>query len=224
MKRRKILVLFYSLGGGTAKLAREVAFGASEIPETDVVIKRVPEIIAPEVFEKNPALKEKRDALAREFPEATVDDLVEADGIAFGTPVHFGSFASQIKQFIDQLSAVWMQRKMVNKPASVFCVSGSLHGGEEVTLVSLMIPLLNLGMIPVGIPFPIQGDRSMVDAGSPYGAIFVNNPKKGMEMSEGDKKAAHILGSRLATMAQLLNCGCEKCEVCHELARAEVGV
>lgn len=219
MKKTKILVLFYSLGGGTAELAKEVARGAAEVVDTDVEIKRVPELLSPEVFEKNPKLKEAKEKLEKEFEEASIEDIVEADGVAFGTPVHFGSFASQIKQFIDQLSPVWMQRKMVNKPASVFCVSGSLHGGEEVTLISLMIPLLNLGMIPVGIPYPIQGEGPEFDAGSPYGAIFVNRAKSQKGMSENDKKVARILGQRLATMAQLLNCNCEKCNLCHEMTR-----
>src|SRR3989344_714967 len=219
MKKRKILVLFYSLGGKTADLAREVAKGAAEVVDTEVIIKRVPELILEEVFEKNPALKERKEKLEKEFPETTIDDLTSADAVAFGTPVHFGSFASQIKQFIDQLSPVFVRRQMVNKPASVFCVSGSLHGGEELTLISLIIPLLNLGMIPVGIPYPIQGAGPEFNAGSPYGAIFVSGAKGEKELEEDDKMIANILGRRLAMMAQLLNCGCERCNVCHDLTR-----
>jgi len=219
MKKRKILVLFYSLGGKTADLAREVAKGAAEVVDTEVIIKRVPELILEEVFEKNPALKERKEKLEKEFPETTIDDLTSADAVAFGTPVHFGSFASQIKQFIDQLSPVFAGGLMVNKPASVFCVSGSLHGGEELTLISLIIPLLNLGMIPVGIPYPIQGAGPEFNAGSPYGAIFVSGAKGEKELEEDDKMIANILGRRLAMMAQLLNCGCERCNVCHDLTR-----
>ena len=221
MKKRKILILFYSLGGKTADLAREVAKGAAEVADTEVVIKRVPELIPQEVFGRNPALKERKEKLEKEFPEATLDDLTNADAVAFGTPVHFGSFASQIKQFIDQLSPVFVRRQMVNKPASVFCVSGSLHGGEELTLISLIIPLLNLGMIPVGIPYPIQGAGPEFDAGSPYGAVFVSGAKGEKELEEDDKMVANILGRRLALMAQLLNCGCEQCNVCHELTKKE---
>lgn len=221
MRKKKILILFYSLGGGTAKLARAVGKGAESVVGTQVEIKRIPEILPQKYFDKNPKLKERKERLEKEFSEATIEDLVEADGVAFGTPVHFGSFASQVKQFIDQLSAVWMQKKIVNKPASVFCVSGSMHGGEEVTLVSLMIPLLNLGMLPVGIPFPIQGEGSDFDSGSPYGAIFVNRADGTQEMSEDDKKAAGILGSRLAIVTQLLNCDCDKCNSFRESAQQE---
>jgi len=221
METKKILVLFYSLTGATAKLAREVAIGTQEVDGVEVSVKRVPEIVSQEIIEKNEAAKAAQKEIENEFPVATIDDLVEADGVAFGTPVHFGSFASQIKQFIDQLSGVWLQRKMVNKPAAVFCTSGSAHGGEEVTLVSLMIPLLNLGMIPVGIPYPVQGEGSGFDAGSPYGAIYITGHKGKKELSKEDKKAARILGRRLATMAQILQCGCEHCASCKSLTEEE---
>lgn len=217
MKKIKILVLFYSFTGSTARLAREVAEGARSVAGVEVAIKRVPELISEEVFKKDPALKAVKEKIESAFPVATIDDLIQADGIAFGTPVHFGSFASQLKQFIDQLSPVWLQRKMVNKPAAVFCASGSMHGGEEATLISLMIPLFNLGMIPIGIPYPIQDAGPEFDSGSPYGAIYVTGYRGGRELSEGDKKVAQLLGQRLATMAQVLNCGCESCRICQTL-------
>lgn len=211
METRKILVLFYSFTGGTAKLAREVAAGVGSVPLSQVAIKRVPELIPDQVFQKNTQLKTIREGLEKEFPAASLSDLVNADALALGTPVHFGSFASQIKQFLDQLSPVWLEGKLVNKPAALFCSSGSLHGGEEVALTSLMMPLLSLGMIPIGIPYPIQGEGPDFDAGSPYGAIFVTGHKGENQLSEGDKKAAQILGRRLAIMAHVLNCGCGDC-------------
>lgn len=212
MKSQKILVVFYSLSGHTAKLAKEIAEGAKEIAGADVEIKRVPEFLPAELFEtKLSKLKPVKEALEKEFPEATIDDLISADGIAFGTPVHFGSFASQIKQFIDQLSPVFVKGQLVNKPAAVFCSGAIPHGGEEAALLSLIIPLLNLGMIPIGIPYPIQGEGPDFDAGSPYGATFTSGAKGEKELSEGDKKVARILGRRLAAMAQILNCDCEAC-------------
>ena len=213
MEQRKILVLFYSFTGGTAQLAREVAAGARSVPQSLVEVKHVHELIPDQVFEKNTKLKKIKDNLETEFPIATLDDMINAHAIAFGTPVHFGSFASQIKQFIDQLSPVWLEGKLVNKPAAVFCSSGSLHGGEEIALTSLMMPLLSLGMIPVGIPYPIQGEGPDFDAGSPYGAIFVSGHKGENKLSEGDKKVAQILGRRLAIMAHVLNCGCSDCSM-----------
>lgn len=211
MKTPKILVLFYSLTGATAKLAQEIATGAEGVESAQVSVKRVPELLPNSFFLENPHLKETKERLEKEFPLATTEDLVNADGLALGTPVHFGSFASQIKNFIDSLSPVWLQGKLVNKPAAVFCSAGSLHGGEEVALTSLMMPLLSLGMVPVGIPYPIQGEGPDFDAGSPYGAIFVTGHRGENELSEGDKKVAQLLGRRLAIMAHTLNCECEDC-------------
>jgi len=220
MKSLKIVIIFYSLSGNTAKLAREIAQGVREVSGITVEIRRVPELLSKELFEaKLSKLKLVRAELEKEFPEATIDDLINADGVAFGTPVHFGSFASQIKQFIDQLSPVWVKGQLVNKPAAVFCSGAIPHGGEEATLLSLIIPLMNLGMIPIGIPYPIQGEGSDFDAGSPYGAIFTSGSKGEKEFSEGDKKVARILGRRLATMVQILNCGCDSCNVCYTMTR-----
>ncbi len=214
-KRVKILVLFYSFTGAVAQLAKFIAEGAVGVVNTEVVIKQVPETLPKEFFANKPKLKKIRGRLDKEFPVATVEDLVKADGIAFGTPTHFGSFASQMKQFIDQLSGQWLAGKLLNKPAAIFCAAGSTHGGEELTLLSMMIPLFNLGMIPVGIPYPIQGESPGFDAGSPYGAIYVTGG--GRKLSEADKKVARILGMRLATLTQILNCGCQACNFCHEL-------
>ena len=217
-KTVKVLVLFYSFTGSTAQLARVVAEGAAGVPQTEVMLRRVPELLPQSLFDAKPKLKEIHAALEAEFPVATADDLVSADAVAFGTPTHFGSFASQLKQFIDQLTPAWLAGKLVNKPAAVFCAAGSMHGGEELTLLSLLIPLLNLGMIPVGIPYPIQGEGSDFDAGSPYGAIFVAG-RGDRQLTEADKKVARILGMRLATMAHLLNCGCTACGMCYTLTQ-----
>lgn len=214
-KKVRILVLFYSFTGTVAKLARVVAEGVGSVAGVEVVVKQVPELLPAKFFADKPKLKKIRKALDKEFPIATIDDLVEADGVAFGTPTHFGSFASQIKQFIDQLSGEWLSGKLLNKPAAIFCAAGSTHGGEELTLLSMMIPLFNLGMLPVGIPYPIQGEGSGFDAGSPYGAIYVTGG--GRQLSPDDKKVAKILGVRLATLTQILNCGCNSCNLCHAL-------
>jgi len=210
-KPLRILVLFYSLTGETAKLAEHVAAGARELPDVEVAIKHVPELIPDAVFAKKPELAKHRADLEARYPLATLDDFIQADGIALGTPVHFGSFAAQLKQFIDQLSPIWIEGKMLSKPAALFCSSGSMHGGEEATLLSLMIPLLNLGMIPVGIPYPIQGQSKDFDAGSPYGAVFVSGHSGQNELSSEDAMIAQLLGKRLVMMTQLLSCDCETC-------------
>jgi len=215
LKKVHVLIVFYTFSGAVAELARWIGKGTESVANTTVELKQVPELLSKDFFDKNEKLRKVREKMDKEFPIATIDDLVNADAVAFGTPTHFGSFASQMKQFIDQLTPAWLKGKLINKPAAVFCAAGSMHGGEELTLLSLMIPLLNLGMIPIGIPYPIQGVGPDFESGSPYGAIYVSGNNR--KFSEGDKKVAKILGIRLATMAHLLNCGCESCGMCHDL-------
>jgi NAD(P)H dehydrogenase (quinone) len=115
--------------------------------------------------------------------------------------------------FIDQLTPSWLKGQLAGKPVAFFCSAGSMHGGEEATLISTMIPFFNLGMIPVGIPYPIAGESPDFDSGSPYGAIFVSGHKGENQLSEGDMKVARMLGKRLASFSHLLNCDCQKCSV-----------
>lgn len=213
----KVLILFYSFAGHTAKLAEYVAQGAREIEGAQVEVKQVPELVPSEVFEKDPELQKARHAFVH-VPVAIIEDLTSADAVAFGTPVHFGSFASQLKQFIDQLSPVFIKGTMAGKPASLFVSSGSVHGGEEAALLSLMIPLLNLGMVPIGVPYPIQGEGADFDAGSPYGAVYVSGHKGDKEIGEGDIKVAKILGKRLAAMTKIIKYGCENFPDCQFLS------
>jgi len=213
--KTKVLVLFYSLSGKTAQLAKFIAEGVGSVDDTQVEIKRVPELLPDDFFNSNPHLKEVKDQLEADYETASLDDFVNADGIAIGTPTRFGNFSSQVKHFIDQMTPAWLGNKLVNKPVSVFCSAGMTHGGEELTLVSLMIPLLNLGMIPVGIPYPIQGESPDFDSGSPYGAIYVSGNDR--ELSEGDKKVAKILGRRLAAMTHIQKCDCEVCQSCRAI-------
>jgi NAD(P)H dehydrogenase (quinone) len=216
----KILILFYSLTGHTAQLAEEVAKGAKQISGAQVEIKQVPELLSRDFFFHKPELQEKRATFSK-IPVASVEDLLTADGVAFGSPVHFGSFASQLKQFIDQLSPVFIKGTMVGKPAALFTSAGSIHGGEEAALISLMIPLLNLGMVPVGVPYPIQGEGVEFDAGSPYGAIYVSGHHGDMEFKDDDKKIAQILGKRLSAMTKILKNGCSQFEDCKFLTLKE---
>lgn len=195
-----ISVIYYSYTGNTAQLAEIVAEGVKEIEKTSVSIFQIAEIPGDKVGDKKAILT---------HPVATLENFINSDGVAFGTPTHFGSFSYQWKSFMDQMTPAWLSSKLVNKPVSLFCSAGAMHGGEELTLISMMIPLFNLGMIPVGIPFPIQGESPDFDAGSPYGAISVTGHTH--QLSQADKKIARILGNRLAMMTHILNCNCEEC-------------
>ncbi len=213
-----ILVVFYSFAGHTAQLAKHIAKGSASVDSVRVDVKQVPELLPDSFFAKNEALQEARREFAN-IPIATISDLIKADGVAFGTPVHFGSFASQLKQFIDQLSPVFTKGTLLNKPAALFTSSGSTHGGEEVALLSLMVPLLNLGMLPIGVPYPVQGAGPEFDAGSPYGAIFVSGHKGEKKLSDGDAKVAQLLGRRLAAVTKVMKRGIDACPDCAFLAQ-----
>jgi NAD(P)H dehydrogenase (quinone) len=128
MQKIKVLVLFYTSTGNTAKLAKFIAEGASSVEETDVEVKQVP------------------GSKAEGIPVATQDDFVSADALVVGTPTHFGSFAAEIKAFLGGLTPVWLKGQVAGKPVAFFCSAGSMHGGEEATLISLMIPFFNLVM------------------------------------------------------------------------------
>ncbi|MBI3495267.1 NAD(P)H:quinone oxidoreductase [Candidatus Berkelbacteria bacterium] len=212
----KVLVLFYSFTGHTATLAHYIAEGAKEVEGASVVLMRAPELVAQEVIDTMPAAKATQERLQK-IPVASLEDLKKADGVAFGTPVHFGSFASQIKQLLDGLSPIYIEASLVNKPAAVFCTGGTLHGGEEATLLSLIIPLLNLGMVPVGIPYPIQGVGEDFDAGSPYGATSTSGHHGEKPISEQEKRVARILGKRLAIMAKIIKHSCNELGECQIL-------
>lgn len=199
----KILVLFYSFTGHTAQLAQEIAAGSQQVSGVEVVIKQVPESLPEHFFDDKPEITAARQSFA-DIPVATLEDFTSADGVAVGTPVHFGSFSSQLKAFIDQLSPVYLQSTMVDKPVAFFTSAGSVHGGEEAALLTMMIPFLNLGMLPLGVPYPIQGEDINFDAGSPYGAIYVSGHKGDRPLEEADKKVAHLLGRRLATMTKVI--------------------
>ncbi len=213
----KLLVAVYSFSGHTVKLAEALAEGAREIGDVEVELKQVPEFLPESFFADKPELQAARASMAN-IPVATIDDLLAADGIAFGSPVHFGSFASQWKQFIDQLSPVYVKGSLVNKPVSLFVSAGSVHGGEEAALLSMMVPLLNLGMLPVGVPYPIQGQGPEFDAGSPYGAVFVTGHHGENPLAEGDATIARLLGKRLAAVSKVIKVGTEACSDCSFLA------
>ena len=207
-KKFKILIAFYSFTGHTEKLVKHIKAGAEKIPSVEVVVKRIPELLKDEFFLEHPKFIKTKNALEKKYPEATIKDLMEADGIIVGSPVRFGAVAAQVKQFIDGLSPIYIKNMMINKPVSVFCSGGSLHGGEETTLLSMLIPFIWLGMIPVGIPYPMSGVPKTFDAGSPLGAVFTSGVTGSNKISKGDIKAAKVLGARLAMMTEMINCNC----------------
>ncbi|GEA14009.1 tryptophan repressor-binding protein [Moorella sp. E308F] len=199
----KILVVFYSLYGNTAKLARAVGAGVTEIPGCTAILKRVPETMPRETLqqlEKSAAYQKAQEEM-KDISIATLEDLQDVDGVIFGSPSHFGNAAAQLKQFIDATVPLWGKGQLAGKVGGVFCTSGSIHGGNEATLISMLLPLLHHGMIIVGRTYE---DFSLVNAGTPYGASATSGPNHDQPPTDQDQVIARSLGKRIATVAQKL--------------------
>ena len=194
----KILVVFYSMTGNVAALARAVADGA-EKEGAEVRMRQVTDTLPQSVIDSHPEIK-KAKAELKPIPFATLDDLKWADGVAFGSPTRYGNMSSQLKQFIDTTGSLWMSGELVGKVASVFTSTATQHGGQETTLLSMMVPLFHLGFILQGLPYTEKGQIEMnsIHGGSPYGASSVTGLGGNFKSSEVDLAMASTLGKRLA--------------------------
>jgi len=201
----KVLVLFYSMYGHVYALAQAVADGAREVPGVDVVVKRVPETLPPEVIQAMGATEAQK-AFAQ-VPVATVDDLADADAIVFGTPTRFGNMVGQMRQFLDATGGLWAQGKLVGKVGSVFASTATQHGGQESTILSFHTTLLHHGMVIVGLPYAFQGQTRMdeITGGSPYGASTITGGKGERMPSENELAGAKFQGRHVAQIAKKLS-------------------
>lgn len=201
----KILIVYYSMYGHTFQLARAVEAGAKTISGVDVQLRRVEEFEA--VKKKtgdDPHISKARQE-QEAIPICTVDDLRAADAVIFGSPTRYGNMTAQMKQLIDSTGSLWLKGEMEGKPAAVFTSTASTHGGQETTLLSMMIPLLHLGMIIVGVPYSVEGMiHTEARGGSPYGASTIAGPKGELQPQEGDLVIARALGKRVAETAKKL--------------------
>lgn len=197
----KIAVIFYSMYGTTAALAHAVAEGAATA-SAEVRLLQVAELIAPETVARNPRIRETKQKLAS-IPFATNADLLWADGVAFGSPTRYGNMCAELKHFIDQTGKLWLSGQLVGKAASVFCSTSTMHGGQETTLVSMMLPLFHLGFVIQGLPYAEAEQMSMeeIHGGSPYGASSVSGPNADHPPTEIDLTLCRALGHRLAIVA-----------------------
>ena len=201
----KVLVLFYSTYGHVYRLAQAIADGVREVPGVDVVIKRVPETLSPDVI-KAMGATEAQKAFAS-VPIAIVDDLADSDAIIFGTPTRFGNMAGQMRQFLDATGGLWAQGKLVGKVGSVFTSSATQHGGQESIILSFHTTLLHHGMVIVGLPYTFQGQTRIdeVTGGSPYGASTIAGGKGERIASENEIAAARFQGRHAAQIAKKLS-------------------
>ncbi|PDS99879.1 NAD(P)H:quinone oxidoreductase [Rhizobium sp. S9] len=198
----KVLVLYYSSYGHIETMAQAVAEGVRETGAV-AVIKRVPELVPEHVAEK---AGYKRDQKAE---IATVTELEDYEAIIVGTPTRFGNMASQMKNFFDQCGGLWFQDKLVGKIGSVFTSTGSQHGGQESTILSVHTVLFHLGMIVVGLPYTFKGQGRMdeITGGSPYGASTLADDGKGgdRQPSANELDGARFQGRHVAELALALS-------------------
>lgn len=189
-----LLVLYYSRYGAVAKMAQQIARGIESIAEIEVRIRTVPNIST--VCE---AIEEKIPPAGPPF--ASLEDVRGAIGIALGSPTRFGNMAAPLKHFIDSLSSLWFSGELVNKPAGFFSSTSSLHGGQESTLLSMMLPLIHLGMIIVGVPYTESDLSTTQTGGTPYGPTHMAGKDSKNPLSDEEKRLCQALGKRLATIA-----------------------
>ncbi|MGL4767214.1 MAG: NAD(P)H:quinone oxidoreductase [Formosimonas sp.] len=194
MTQPYILVLFYSRGGHTQRLAELITQGIESIGGIDARLRTVP----PVAVQTETALPPIPPTGA---PYATTDDLSHCCGLAMGSPTHFGNMAAPLKHFIDQTSGLWLAGGLTGKPASVFTSTGSLHGGQELTLLTMAIPLLHHGMVWVGLPYGNSELMSTQSGGTPYGASHYSGVRHDVPISEVEKKLAIAQGQHLARIA-----------------------
>lgn len=197
----KILVLYYSMYGHIEIMANAVAEGVRSVENTEVAVKRVPELMPEEVARKVGA---KLDQAA---PIATVDELTNYDAIIFGTPTRFGNMCAQMRNFLDQTGRLWLNGGLIGKVGSVFTSTGTQHGGQETTITSFHTTLLHHGMIIVGVPYSCQEIMNMseITGGSPYGASTLAGGDGKRQPSDNEIKIAHFQGAHVAKVANKLS-------------------
>ena len=192
-----ILVLYYSASGSVRALAQALARGVDSVEGMRARVRTVPKIAT--VIEK-PAPSVPSEGA----PYVEARDLAECAGLALGSPTRFGNMAAPLKHFIDGLGPEWARGTLAGKPAAVFSSTATMHGGQEVTLVSMMVPLLHHGMLIVGLPYTEPELNSTRSGGTPYGATHVSGSANDRPVSEEEAKLAFALGKRLATVARKL--------------------
>lgn len=196
----RILVLYYSRTGATRHMAEQIARGVESVDAAESVLRTLPpvstvtEATEPEIPPEGP-------------PYATQDDLRHCDALALGSPTRFGNMAAPVKHFLDATSPMWLSGTLAGRPAAVFTSTGSLHGGQESTLLTMQIPLLHHGMLLLGIPYTEKGLMGTRSGGTPYGASHFAGSGGDLPPTEDEDMLCRALGRRLAETALTLQRG-----------------
>ena len=193
----EILVLYYSPGGTTAEMANVIARGVEQVEGMLARVRTVPAV--------SPVSEQVAESIPRSGAlYATHDDLEQCDGLILGAPTHFGNMPAALKYFIDNTSPLWMSGALAGKPAAVFTASTSLHGGQETTLLTMMLPLLHHGMVIVGLPYTEAELFRTRTGGTPYGASRLTDDLETHPLSEEERALCLSLGRRVAETARKL--------------------
>jgi NAD(P)H dehydrogenase (quinone) len=190
----EILVLYYSAGGSVREMAQLVARGVNQVAGAAARVRTVPPV-APRTQVAEPPVPPEG------APYAELSDLEECTGLALGSPTRFGNMAAALKYFLDTSGALWAKGSLVGKPAAVFTSTASLHGGQETTLTSMMLPLLHHGMLVLGLPYTLAEVNHTASGGTPYGASHWAGPADDKPLSDDERALCIALGKRLAETA-----------------------
>lgn len=194
---KQVLVLYYSRSGATAEMARLIARGAESVEGVESILRTVPEV------------SETCEATDPKVPDSgapyvSLDELKSCDALALGSPTRFGNMAAPLKYFLEKTSGHWLSGSLVGKPAGVFTSTSSLHGGQESTLLSMMIPLLHHGMLISGLPYTESELLTTQTGGTPYGPSHLAGANSDLPLSDEEKALCMALGKRLAKLAVAL--------------------
>ena len=201
-----VLVTYYSTYGHTWRMAQAVQEGAESVADTDVRLRRIPELEeARKALQEQDFYNQVQEQMA-DVPEVGHDDLRWAHGIAWGTPTRYGNMTAQMKQFIDTTGALWQNGELEDKAAGVFTSTATIHGGQESTILTTLVPLLHLGMVFVGTPYGQNPQILTPEAvgGSPYGPGTIAGGDGSLQPKDADLTTARNLGSRIARVAARL--------------------
>lgn len=198
MTKPYILILYYSRSGSVAQLAQLIARGVAHVDGIEARLRTVPPVST------------TCEAVDKTIPDTgapyvSLDDLRDCSGLALGSPTRFGNMAAPMKYFLDGTSSLWLAGSLVDKPACVFSSSASMHGGQETTLTSMMLPLLHHGMLMVGIPYTEPALNTTLTGGTPYGVTHVSGVNNDNPISQDEAELAKRFGQRLAKIALNLN-------------------
>jgi NAD(P)H dehydrogenase (quinone) len=201
----KILVVYYSMYGHILQMARAVAAGAENVAGAEVRLRRVEEF--PAVRDQIQASLHGRlvEEQQKDIPVCTLEDLEAADGIIFGTPTRYGNMTAQMKALFDATVGLWAKGALEGKPAGVFTSSATTHGGQETTLLTMMVPILHLGMLIVGVPYSVPGMlHAEARGGTPYGPSTIAGGRNELSPTPEDLNIARALGRRVAEVTRKL--------------------